>query len=326
MSNDTRPVTKRSEEGAPISVSAPGTLMIAGEHAVLHGKHALVAAVDRRVTLTLKARADDQISIRSELGTREMTLSTIDASRPFHFLGAVLHKHKSRLTSGFDLTIGSDFPADVGLGSSSAVTVAAMAAITTWITGQFPDHEVLMQDAVSIIREVQGMGSGADVAAAVWGGMLLYKATPEIVSRYDILPPIALVYAGYKTPTPDVIRIVEHRRQQSDDAFRSLFDRIDTAVLFANAAMKAANWNLLGTVMNAGQQLMAELGVCDDALAEIVGHMQTMPPIHGAKISGSGLGDCVLGIGALDTINWGYEEIPVALSPIGVQQERLAGT
>ncbi len=314
MTNDQQPMTG-------IAVSAPGTLMVAGEHAVLHGAHALVAAVDQRVTVTLMPRADDRISIRSALGTREMTLATIDASRPFHFLGAVLRRHQEDLPSGFDLTIDSDFPADVGLGSSSAVTVGALAAVKTWLTGSFPDRDTLMRDGVSLIREVQGMGSGADIAAAVWGGMLLYKATPEVVSRYDDLPPIALVYAGYKTPTPDVVRMVDHRRQQSEDAFRSLFDRIDTAVLFANAAMKAKDWKLLGTTLNAGQQLMVKLGVCDDALGEIVSRMQSMPHILGAKISGSGLGDCVLGIGALNAVEWAYREIPVVLSPIGVQLE-----
>jgi len=304
-----------------VTVSAPGTLMVAGEHAVLHGAHALVAAVDQRVTVTLMPRADDRISIRSGLGTREMTLATIDASRPFHFLGAALHRYQADLPSGFDLTIDADFPADVGLGSSSAVTVAALAAVKTWLTGSLPDRDELMLEGVSLIREVQGMGSGADIAAAVWGGMLLYKAAPEVISQYDNLPPIALVYAGYKTPTPDVVRMVDHRRKRSEDAFRSLFDRIDTAVLFANAAMKVADWTLLGTTLNAGQQLMVKLGVCDDALAEIVSRMQSMPRILGAKISGSGLGDCVLGIGTLDAVEWPYREIPVALSPIGVQLE-----
>ena len=38
------------------TASAPGSLMLFGEHAVLHGHAALVAAVDRRVTVTLRPR------------------------------------------------------------------------------------------------------------------------------------------------------------------------------------------------------------------------------------------------------------------------------
>ncbi len=306
---------------SPITVSAPGTLMIAGEHAVLHDKHALVAAVDQRVSVALAPRKDNTIAIHSALGEREMSRHAIDAARPFHFLGAVMEKLSDAFPVGFDLTIVADFPADVGLGSSSAVTVAALAAINTWLTGSFPDRKTLMRDAIAIIREVQGMASGADVAAAVWGGILLYKATPEVISRYETLPPIALVYAGYKTPTPDVIRLVEEARAESPDGFEALFDRIDKCVLFANSTLKAENWGLLGSVINAGQKLMARLGVCDNALASIVETMSAMHTIHGAKISGSGLGDCVLGIGTLDTVEWPYRAIPVNLSKEGVRRE-----
>ena len=53
---------------ATIPSSAPGSLMISGEHAVLHGRHALVGAVDQRVRVMLTPRADDTIRICSALG------------------------------------------------------------------------------------------------------------------------------------------------------------------------------------------------------------------------------------------------------------------
>jgi len=296
--------------------------MIAGEHAVLHDKHALVASVNQRVAVTLQPRDDSTILIHSALGERKMSVDAIDSSPPFHFLGAVIQKHQASYQQGFELTVTADFPADIGLGSSSAVTVATLAAIETWLTGSFPDKTPLMQDAVAIIREVQGMGSGADVAATVWGGILLYKATPEVIARHVALPPISLVYVGYKTPTPDVIRLVEAARKDSPDGFQALFNRMETCVLFANAALVAEDWVALGSALNAGQQLMAELGVTDDGLSDIVKTMKSMPGIRGAKISGSGLGDCVLGIGSLDTVDWPYRSIPVALSPDGARLER----
>ena len=310
--------------------------MIAGEHAVLHGKHALVAAVDQRVTVTLAPRGDDTIMIHSGLGAREMPREAIDDSAPFHFLGAVLKKYNADLPGGCDLTITADFPHNVGLGSSAAVTVAALAAIRAWLTGALPGQEDLMQGAVAVIRDVQGMGSGADVAAAVFGGVLLYKATPEVIARYPLLPtphsppstpyaplpPISLVYAGYKTPTPQVIRIVEQRRALDEHGYARIFDKIDAGAISAAAAMEAADWRALGIALNSGQQMMEELGVSDETLADIVSRMNASPRIFGAKISGSGLGDCVLGIGTLDAIDWTYREIPVELSLEGVRLEQ----
>lgn len=296
--------------------------MIAGEHAVLHGKHALVGAVNQRVYVSIQARNDDLILIHSALGERQMSRRQIDSSRPFHFIGAILEKYSNSFKCGFDLTVEADFPADVGLGSSSAISVATIAAIETWLTEKFPEREKLMHNAIEIIRSVQGRGSGADVAAAVWGGILLYKAIPQVVARYDDLPPIALVYAGYKTPTTEVIKIVEQRRMQSADNYENLYNRIDASVMTANEALNNKNWAALGLVLKKAQSLMEELGVCDKALTEIVATMNNMQNIAGTKISGSGLGDCVLGIGTLDNVDWKFREIPVELSACGVEHEK----
>ncbi|MBT3192662.1 MAG: GHMP kinase [Verrucomicrobia bacterium] len=316
-----------------ISASAPGSLMITGEHAVLHDRCALVGAVDQRVQVTLSPRPDDVIAIHSALGEREMPRHEIDTSKPFNFLGAIFEKHREACPSGFDLTVTADFPADVGLGSSAAVTVATLAAISTWLSGTFPNRDELLNDAVAIIRDVQGRGSGSDAAAAVYGGILLYEATPKVITRYPPspisqfristfpTPPIALVYAGYKTTTPEVIRIVERQRAQSEDGYESLFNQIDANSRSASEALQSQDWTALGQALSAGQKLMEQLGVCDEPLADIVSTMNTMPNILGAKISGSGLGDCVLGIGTLSAVDWPYRAIPVRLSTEGVRLE-----
>jgi mevalonate kinase len=250
-----------------------------------------------------------------------MSISAIDDSRPFHFIGAVIKKYAPAFKTGFDLRIEADFPADVGLGSSSAITVAALAAIKTRLNGSFPERGALMRESIEIIRLVQGRGSGADAAAAVWGGILLYLAAPEVVRRYHKLPPIELVYAGYKTPTPEVIEIVEKARAKSIDGYKALYNRIDVCTMFADGALQKADWQTLGNALSRGQLMMEMLGVCDEALAEIVAAMTAMPDILGVKISGSGLGDCVLGIGKLDAIEWPYRVIDVELSPRGVELE-----
>ena len=69
---------------------------------------------------------------------------------------------------------------------------------------------------------------------------------------------------------------------------------------------------------------MVALGVCDDTLAAIIAEMERSPGIRVAKISGSGLGDCVLGLGRLDPLDCTYRQIPVALSASGVMVEEGA--
>ena len=66
-----------------IHCSAPGKLMIMGEHAVLHGKKALVAAVDQRLHVYLEARDDQTLEIQSALGSLSCDLKDLKAEAPF---------------------------------------------------------------------------------------------------------------------------------------------------------------------------------------------------------------------------------------------------
>ena len=66
-------------------------------------------------------------------------------------------------------------------------------------------------------------------------------------------------------------------------------------------------------IMNKNQTYMRKMGVSTEKLDEIVKTLQQQPGILGAKISGSGLGDCVLGLGESD-----LEQIPVEMSVEGL--------
>ncbi|MBN1540869.1 GHMP kinase, partial [candidate division KSB1 bacterium] len=103
-----------------IRVSAPGKLMLLGEHAVLHGKHALVCAVDQRLRLTLTPKPDNTLTIHSELGTYTSALTHLEADSRFRFLIAACEARIHEFPSGAELKVESDFSHRVGLGSSAA--------------------------------------------------------------------------------------------------------------------------------------------------------------------------------------------------------------
>ena len=146
-----------------IQVSAPGSLMLMGEHAVLHGRRALVCAVNRRLRVRVQPRKDDQVRLHSHLGRLELALDHVRPIPPFQFVLAAIRRYRGRLTGGLDLRIESEFSSTVGLGSSAAVTVATCAALER-LTGGRPGRPALLRTAREVVREVQGLGSGADVA------------------------------------------------------------------------------------------------------------------------------------------------------------------
>ncbi len=67
--------------------SAPGSVMLLGEYAVLFGKPALVCALNKRIHVTLTPRQDTTINIHSELlGTYTTELNELQMVKPFQFV------------------------------------------------------------------------------------------------------------------------------------------------------------------------------------------------------------------------------------------------
>jgi mevalonate kinase len=72
-----------------VNASAPGSLMLMGEHAVLRGQPAIVCAINKRMKIKLTPRADSTIALHSALGEHETTLDELAPSDGFRFvLGA----------------------------------------------------------------------------------------------------------------------------------------------------------------------------------------------------------------------------------------------
>ncbi len=303
-----------------IHTSTPGTLMLMGEHAVLNGSHCLVTATDQRLHVYLTPRKDRNIHIISTLGALETTIENLTIREPFSFVLAVLKRFQKQFPSGFDLRIDNRFSATVGLGSSAAVLVATTQAILKFLDFQLQSNEILFDLAYQTLLTVQGCGSGADLAASILGGVVLYRQKPFLWEKIATpLFPITLVYAGYKTSTPEVIKIVEQARNKDPKKFSQIFTSIDEAVLFARDALIAEEGDIQAFIsaFTSNQKFMIEMGVVDETLQKIVDLLLDNPAILGAKVSGSGLGDCVLGIGKTNRVG-NYDIIPAQLAEEGL--------
>ncbi|MEL6915371.1 MAG: mevalonate kinase [Pseudomonadota bacterium] len=262
--------------------------MITGEHAVVHGYPALVAAVAMRATVEVTRLQGRHVEISSAVGSLSTTLDRLSIEGPLRFLIAAIkaleppHGLRIAVTSAIDPTLG--------LGSSAAVTVACLGALDRLIGRGIAVHPT----ALRIVREVQGRGSGADLAASFEGGMITYAldASPE---RMPLPPTLSLKYVGYKTPTQDVLAGVE--AAWTDRDVEPLYARMGDASKAAILASRARDWSTVAAALDLYQGLMAELGVSNPDLDRLVceGRKEAMA----AKISGSGLGDCVLAFGGV---------------------------
>ncbi len=281
-----------------LKASAPGSLMLLGEHAVLHGQPALVCAIDKRMNVTLTPRDDTVIEINSALGEYKTDLSQLAVAAPFEFVLTAIKKFHGHFNQGFTLNIESEFSDTMGLGSSAAVTAASLFVLNKWLDTRFSLQQLVVHGR-DIVRDVQGKASGADIAASIYGGVVYYFSDPVRVEKQEILMPLHAIYSGYKTKTATVIAAVEKKFAAQQDKFADICAAIGDCTRDGLSAIKLRDMKELGCIMNKQQEYMQELGVSNHLLDGMVQDLREQNNISGAKISGSGLGDCVIALGEL---------------------------
>ncbi|MEM1388831.1 MAG: mevalonate kinase [Pseudomonadota bacterium] len=295
-----------------LRASAPGSIMVTGEHAVVYGGPAIVCAIEQRVSVTLSARADSLVEIRSAIADPVLTAwSDLRAEGPMRFVAACLLRFRDRL-DGISVAIHSEIDPTLGLGSSAAVTVAMLGGLAA-LTGQRSAHA----DALEIVRAVQGRGSGADLAASRSGGAVAYQlntgGADAAIEALPELPPLSLRYAGYKTPTATVLAKVADAWQGRGAELDTLYTRMGDQAHAAITALRAGDLSGLATALDTYQKRMVTLGVSDPVLDAMVREAADTPGVLAAKISGSGLGDCVLAVG----------RTPTGFTPVSAAKEGL---
>lgn len=281
-------------------VSVPGSMMLLGEHAVLFGKLAVVVAVNKRLHMQLAPVSSDLITITdTRLGTIVLNIHDLQVMAPFKFICRAIIEFKSDFKTGFSLNINSEFASDIGLGSSAAVTVATIAILSKWLHPEPVTLDQIFTISKKIMLQVQGNGSGADLAASTFGGVLSYSMQPCEYSSLPLIPDLTAVYCGYKKPTSVVIKQVAAAAKLQPQLFATIFEEINILVQQATLAIQESNWHELGIIFNKHHALQIRLGVSDVLLNAVVDKLIRQDAIYGAKISGSGLGDCVIGLGEL---------------------------
>jgi len=189
------------------NVRAPGKLFLIGEYGVLSGGAAVVTAVDRFVTGRFVAGATAASPLVAEAS--RLARSHIDAEWGKDWAG---------LPDGAPVIDSRALAADgqkLGLGSSAAAAAVAVGATFAAAGADIVrDRATLFVLAERAHREAQGgRGSGADVAAAVFGGVIAYArsaaAAPKIQPLAAAPVEIVVFTAGGPRATPDAVRAVE---------------------------------------------------------------------------------------------------------------------
>lgn len=277
----------------PLTASAPGSIMISGEHAVVYGHPAIVAAIMPRVHVRLETNEEGKIRIHSVLGDYESDAEDLRPDQRLRFVLACLALYPR--SSGITLEIDSRIDHTSGLGSSAAVTVATLGVLARH-NGAATAPLTLHRQAWRLVRRLQGRGSGADLAASLWGGIMAYRTHPQVHIEQLPRPPvmIGLSHCGYKTATAEVLALIARRMAQAPERYRRMYREMGDTTEVTICAARDNDWPVFYRALDRYAAHMRALGVCDATLAEMITAARAHRDTQASKISGSGLGDAIV--------------------------------
>ena len=274
--------------------SAPAKIILFGEHFVVHGTKAILAAIDKRVTITTTFTENKTIKVNSELGTLEIPISSSNEEaksefRPFIFLASKMIDSNQNV-SGLEVTINSDIPIGVGLGSSSACCVAAAASIC----GLFKElsSEEILKMSIEAEKTIFPDTSGADCTVCTYGGMIEYPSIEKIDNIFDL----NLVIANSMIPhnTKNSVKKVNKFKENDEDRFSQLCDLENGLIDEVIVAMKNNDATTFGLKMSENQKYLEEIQVSNDTLRDMISSLNEIS--LGSKITGAGDGGCVIAL------------------------------
>ena len=282
--------------------SAPGKVILFGEHAVVSGIPALGSAIDLRANVTiedlpgkLEVKASNLMLMGFSLDLMTGEVCSSGARNALRYVSAVLKEFQA---NDIRVIVDSDIPPAAGLGSSAAIVVATLAALNqhknTGLT-----REEIASCAHRIEKTVQmGLGSPMDTALSTFGGYVLVSG---MVQRID-LPKMELVvgYTEKEHDTRSEVHKVQDIRSMYPDIVEPIFRAIGAISTRAVPLIRDNRLEELGRLMNFNHGLLEALGVGTRELSELVYAARGTGRALGAKLTGAGGGGCIIAMPSQD--------------------------
>lgn len=268
--------------------SAPGKIILFGEHAAVYGRPVIAMAINKRIYVksdfcNTPKQAVDSLYIRKSIDI------VLDKARK---MDGVKFKNYN-----ISVNIKSEIPICCGLGSSGALSVATIKSVSALLGLNLNNREIAKMGQ-EVESSVQGFSSGIDPFMSTYGGLIYYKNAKfeKLKAEYLTNLNFLIINSGINSYTKDMIKKVAELKKEFPIIVDTIFSSIKEITEEAKNLFKNnVDSNKLGCLMNINQGLLESLEVSTLELSTLF-YKALKSGALGAKLTGSGGGGCLLAL------------------------------
>jgi mevalonate kinase len=300
-----------------VKASAPGKIILFGEHAVVYNRPALAVPVTQ-------VHADVEVLDSSRKGiwinapgiNLHAELNSLPVDHP---VGSVILKLFQRFgistPPSLDISIESTIPVAAGLGSGAAVSVALIRALVSHLSHPLVDEQVNSL-AYEIEKLHHGTPSGIDNTVVTYEKpVYFFKGKP--IETFKAAKPFTIVIGDTGIPAPTKQSVGDVRRLWVRDQYNieNIFNEIAQIALIGRRSIESGKPELLGELMDQNHEYLQALTVSSPELDHLV-EIARRAGALGAKLSGGGRGGNMIALVDQDRA----ESVAEALHSAGAQR------
>ncbi len=284
------------------AASAPGKIILFGEHAVVYGQPALAVPVTQvQATATVERSSRAGIWIDAPDVGLAGELSHLPPDDP---LAAAVRLVLQTLTVSsppdLKINIRSSIPVASGLGSGAAVSVALVRALSAQLGQPLPD-ETVSALAYEVEKLHHGTPSGIDNTVITYARPVFF-VRGQPVETFQVGHSFTLVIGdtGVASVTRSAVGDVRSLWLADSQRWERVFDRVGAIVREARQAIAEGRVEALGPLMDANHALLQEMTISSPELDRLVAAARKAGA-PGAKLSGGGRGGNMIALASPGT-------------------------
>ena len=273
-----------------VSASAPGKVILCGEHAVVYRRPAIALPVfQERARAEVLPTPGQPFTLHLPDVSETFALADAPANQPLALVARLTLQALHVEPPQARLTIRSTIPVASGMGSSAAVATALVRALARYFGVTLPPADV----SALVYRGEElwhGTPSGIDNNVIAYGRPLWFqKGAPP--RPFHTAVPFTLVIADSGVPgaTKEAVAGVRRRWQQAPRQYEKYFTEVGEIVYQVYRRLTTGTLTGVGRLLDDNQTLLAAMGVSHPALERLLAAARAAGAL-GAKLCGGGLG------------------------------------